>query len=346
MNASDRKYPLIKPEGHVPPIPRYTARMPEDVSLIKIMYLGVQSRNGDMAGCLDKLGEIGALLDGENGPEYFDFAKFIDMQGCPTMFAVAYWRSPEAYDAWQQTDTVSAWWQDSSKETGDFGYFKETMSVASDYAETNIFLEYVRGLSACPMSNIKQIDETGYWGAARDRFPASAYDLFATETDGQLSMNVDRHADKTRTAIVPPKNFVVIRSGVTWQDCGEEQLTSYQKSIKPKLDIGMTYLRENPLDTGCCSLRQVDVISKDGEVAKEEFSVGYFLCLTDLETWAHEHPAHLAIFTRAIAEREKYGDDLELRTYHEIYVLAAQGSRFEYVNCHGNTGLLPFFDGE
>lgn len=346
MNAPDRKYPMKKPEGHVPPIPRYTARMESDSSVIAIVYVGVQSKSGNQAVCLAQLREIDDLMRLDHGVDHRDFASFTDMQGYLTMFAVGYWRSPKTYENWVASEAVADWWSESSKETGDLGYFRESMIVPSDYAETNIFKEYVRGLSACPMSNIEPIDETGYWGAARDRFPASAYDLFEVPDSIQLELRSERNADQKRVRISPHQNFVVIRSGVTWVDCGQEQLASFQNNIKPKLDIGMTYLRENPLDTGCCSLRQVDVIDLDGQVAKEEFSLGYFRSLADLEAWAHEHPTHLAIFTRAIAEREKYGDKLELRTYHEIYVLTAEGSQFEYVNCHGNTGLLPFFDGE
>lgn len=346
MSATDRKYPMKKPDGHVPPIPRFTARMTNDAPVITIVYMGAQSKSGDEVECLARLAEIDFLMAAESGADHRDYAKFTDTQGYLTMFAVGYWRSPDVYDDWVATEQVSDWWFDPGKDSGDIGYFRESMIVPSDYAETNIFKEYVRGLSACPMSKIEPIDETGYWGAARDRFPASAYDQFEVPDTVKLDLMSGRNANQVRVKISPHQNFVVIRSGVTWQDCGDEQLQSFENNIKPKLDIGMTYLREHPLDTGCCSLRQVDVIDVNGSVAMEEFSLGYFRSLADLEAWAHEHPTHLAIFTRAIAEREKYGEKLELRTYHEIYVLTAEGSQFEYVNCHGNTGLLPFYDGE
>ncbi len=344
--TAPRKYPMRKPDGHVPPIPRFTARLPKADSTVNVVFLGIQSRSGDEQACLDALRDIDSLLKSDTGPEHHDFAKFTDHHGCPTAFVTAYWRDTSSYDNWCQSEPVRRWWLDPRKENGPLGFFRESMSIYSDYAETNIFREYVRGLSACPMTKIEPVDETGYWGAARDRFPASAYDLFESALPAKLDLQADRHGSVRRVNIRPPKNFVMIRSGVTWADCGEEQLQSFQTNIRPKLDNGMKYLRENPIDTGCCALRQSEVISVAGDVAQEEFSVGYFRSLQDLEAWAHEHPTHLAIFTRAIAEREKYGDKLELRTYHEIYVLAAEGSLFEYVNCHENTGLLPFFDSE
>jgi aldoxime dehydratase len=115
---------------------------------------------------------------------------------------------------------------------------------------------------------------------------------------------------------------------------------SYNANIKPKLDIGMDHLRDNPVDTGCLVLRQVEVIDASGQVAPEGYSVGIFQSLTHLENWAHDHPTHLAIYVRALAERNKYQDALELRTYHEVFVINKE-TDFQYRNCHEKTGLMP-----
>ena len=48
----------------------------------------------------------------------------------------------------------------------------------------------------------------------------------------------------------------------------------------------------------------------------------------------------LASLITTLAERTKYQDKLELRTYHEVFVLD-QETDFRYLNCHGKTGLLP-----
>lgn len=345
-NGQQRKYPMTKPTGHVPPITRYTARFPKDVSIFQVVCFGVQSKDGDRDSCLVKIHQIKTLLEGKSGPDHFDFSVFTDPQGYLTHIAVAYWRAPAEFKTWCASDSIRQWWDDADKDTGDLGYFREAFEVPTDYVETNLFKECLRGLSASPMCRIETIDETGYWGAARDRMPASGYDQFVVDQVGPLDPKNDPYNAARRTSITLPKNFCVIRSGVSWVDCGEEQLNSYMKNIKPKLDAGMEYLRQNPVDTGCCSLRQVTVVSVDGEPEKEEYSLGYFRSLKDLETWSHEHPTHLAIYTRAIAEREKYGDQLELRTIQEIYVLPTDGNVFEYINCHPKTGVMPYFDDE
>ena len=136
----------------------------------------------------------------------------------------------------------------------------------------------------------------------------------------------------------------VIRSGVSWEKCDGEQLKDWRERIKPKLDAGMTYLRENPGATGCFSLRQVESISPDGKKLAEAYSLGAFASMEHLETWSKDHPSHLAIYTSALAARKKFQEKLQLHTYNEIFILEADNPPFEYFNCHPQTGLLPFAD--
>jgi hypothetical protein len=151
------------------------------------------------------------------------------------------------------------------------------------------------------------------------------------------------HSMGRRLSIAPPPGLAVIRSGVSWQDCGNEQRESYEKNVRPKLDARMKYLVERPLESSCASLRQVVGHDHKGEAMDEGYSLGIFLSLGHLEDWAKNHPTHLAIYHRAIMERKKYQEKLELRTYNEIYVLDDQALDFEYVNCHPATGLIRFF---
>ena len=139
--------------------------------------------------------------------------------------------------------------------------------------------------------------------------------------------------------IQPPKNMAVIRSGVSWEHGEGEQLKDYRERIRPALDAGMDYLRNNPRDTGCFALRQVNCISGPGDELAEAYSLGAFVSLAHLESWAKDHPSHLAIHTRAMAARRKYQDQRQLRTYNEIFIVEANNPPF---NCHSRTGLLPY----
>jgi hypothetical protein len=205
--------------------------------------------------------------------------------------------------------------------------------------ETITFKEFLRGFSGCPVG-FSTTEGTGYWGAARDRIPAAAYDLF--EPSVEASEPQDSASKIPYRKIRPPKNMAVIRSGVSWEHCEGEQLRDYQERIKPALDDGMEYLRNNPRETGCFALRQVGCVNPDGADIAEGYSLGAFVSFGHLESWAKDHPSHLAIYTRAMAARRKYQDKLQLRTYNEIFIVEENNPPFEYFNCHPRTGLLPY----
>lgn len=333
-----RVFPLAKPEGFAPAVQRYSARFGADVIEFQTAYVGVQSLDADDPAFARFLREIPELCSTAKGPDHVDYARFIDLAGFTTVVANGYWSDRSSYQAWRASEQVKTWWSDETKTTGSAGYFFEPLPAVSDALETIAFRQYIRGLAACPMSTIEPMAESGYWGAARDRIPRSGTERFEPPAAEPLQRaNEDSYG--RRLAVLPPVNYCVIRSGVSWAACGEEQLTSYRTNVEPKLNQGMAYLRDNPIEAGCWSLRQVRVVDQGGVEAPETYVAGHFVSLDDLERWAHHHPTHLAIFGQAQKERVKYQDDLELRTYHEVYVVESP-ERFEYVNCHPRTGAL------
>lgn len=340
-----RRFPMSKPEGHKPAVQRYSAEFPPDVRTVRSLYLGIQRKDALGASLQTFLAETNALFALSNGPDHVDMARLTDPEGYDTAFCVAYWTDEAAHGLWANSAQVSDWWSDPDKLSGDTGYFWESLSTTLGNAETIAFKEYIRGLSACPHAQIAAMDESGYWGGARDRIPNSGHDAFEP-TRAAIRYTPHDASLGQRVFVGAPANLCLIRSGVSWEACGEEQLTSYRTNIEPKLDTGMEFLRQNPEETGCLSLRQVRVITAKGDDAPEAYSAGYFLSLGHLERWSKSHPTHLAIYSRAQMERKKYGEKLELRTYHEVYVQNLD-ARFEYLNCHGRTGLLPiqFLDG-
>ncbi|MEP5729481.1 MAG: phenylacetaldoxime dehydratase family protein [Sulfitobacter sp.] len=338
--SGHRTIPMKKPKGHVPGAQRHSARLAPSTTQIQVLYLGMQAHDANTE-TLDTFRDLAkSLFVADEGPDHHDFAYFDDPQGIPSIFTVAYWTDPDTYQKWATTDLVAHWWADPSHLTGPLGYFWEAFCVSKDHSETIAFTHPIRGLAACPMHSIHPVEESGYWGAARDRIPASAFDQLNGENNRPIGY-IERADTRGRLVSIDlPKNTCIIRSGVSWADCGQEQFNSYTRNIKPKLDLGMDYLRDHPVESGCLYLRQVDVLDDAGNRAPEAYSTGLFQSLAHLEKWAHEHPTHLAIYTRALAERAKYQDDLELRTYHEVFVLDGP-TDFRYLNCHGQTGVLP-----
>jgi aldoxime dehydratase len=330
-----RIYPLRRPEGHTAPIPRYSAVLPQQ-DKVAVLFTGVQSTD---AAALREV-PLGDLLKagGELAPVNADQAMFTDPQNYLNRVAALYWLKAADFTAWSKRPDVAAWRERVAK-LSSVGLWWEPVAVDANYMETIAFKEYPRGFSGCPVG-FANTEGTGYWGAARDRIPASAYDLF--EGSDIVAKPEAGAAKIPYRKIQPPKNMTVIRSGVTWRDCEGEQLTEYQERIRPALDAGMEYLRSHPRETGCFALRQVGCVSPTGDELAEGYSLGAFVSLGHLEAWSKDHPSHLAIYTRAIAARRKYQDKLQMRTYNEIFIVDADNPPFEYFNCHPRTGLLPY----
>lgn len=70
---------------------------------------------------------------------------------------------------------------------------------------------------------------------------------------------------------------------------------------------------------------------------------GYYGAMRD-RTWRAGLRA--MTFSAAIRCYHHYGAANQLRTWHEVYVMLEGGHRFEYLNCHPDTGLLPQFNAE
>jgi aldoxime dehydratase len=84
--------------------------------------------------------------------------------------------------------------------------------------------------------------------------------------------------------------------------------------------------------------------NREGRLLDESSVVGTFLSLHALERWAESHTTHKAIYAEAFRQLRTYQERRELRTWHEVFVLRPEGQRFEYLNCHPQTGILSYFD--
>ena len=275
---------------------------------------------------------------GDLAPVNADEATFTDPQGYFNRVAALYWLKAADFAAWSKLPDVAEW-RASMTKLSSIGLWWEPVAVDANYMETIAFKEYLRGFSGCPVG-FANTEGTGYWGAARDRIPASAYDLFE-RTD--IAAEPEAGAAKIPyRKIQPPKNMTVIRSGVSWEDCEGEQLQEYQQRIRPALDAGMEYLRNNPRETGCFALRQVGCVNPAGEDSPKAIRSAP---LSRLDIWKPGPRITRAILrsTPARSPRaKKYQDKLQLRTYNEIFIVEANNPPFEYFNCHPRTGLLPY----
>jgi aldoxime dehydratase len=220
------------------------------------------------------------------------------------------------------------------------GVYREIITAPTDRIETIYWPDFPGGAMRDESVMIYPTPYCGYYGAMRDRLPVSAHDdLSATATaTAQL-----RESLGARWHVRVPANVAVIRSSHTWSAMDDQQLADYTAKLAPPLERGMAYLETR--QEGSLSLRNHITTTEHGEQVPEMHATGMFIDLGHMEGWAEGHKSHAAIFSAAVARYKHYGQRNQLRTWHEVYILP-EGNTFEYVNCHGDTGLLPYFEAE
>ena len=221
------------------------------------------------------------------------------------------------------------------------GLWWEPVVVDAQRMETITFKAFRRGFSGCPAMGLNSTDHTGYWGAARDRIPGAGDDLFEATVGTSERCPI---TGATYRKVQPPKNMCVIRSGVSWEKCDGEQLKDWRERIKPKLDAGMTYLRENPgrpAASRCARLNPFQPTAKNSR--KPIRSAPSSRC----SIWKPGARIIRAIW-RSIPAPWRPGRNFR-RSFSSTPTTRSSSSKpdnppFEYFNCHPQTGLLPFAD--
>ncbi|KLT41848.1 hypothetical protein CC85DRAFT_302874 [Cutaneotrichosporon oleaginosum] len=326
-----------KPESFVPAVQRWSALLPPT---LVVGTFGVQARSlvpdsPFLGWARDALAPSAA-----DAPCTSDHARHTDAAGYTHHVVVAYWRDPAAYARWAAAH--EGFWDAAAeaREEGE-GVYREVLSVPADRAETIFWPDYPGGLMCDADTPLYPTPYCGYYGAMRDRLPAAGDDALAGPA---LDTGAGATRDtRGRRRVRVPQNIAVIRSAHTWQFMDAEQRADYERRLRPPLDRGMAYL--STPESGCLSLRWLTVTDERGAPRPEAHATAYFASLGHMEAWAEGHRTHAAIFGAAVARYKHYGASNQLRTWHEVFIIP-EGQVFEYINCHPQTGLLPYFDSE
>jgi aldoxime dehydratase len=194
-------------DDYAPPYPAYVARADPGLRQVVMAYFGVQSQGaGARERALAALrGLVGQFAGGDVGPGHHDLVEFRDSAGYDNLIAVAYWDQPERYARWTDQPSIEAWWNSPARLEDGLGYFREVMMPRVEQFETlYAFCDALPGVGAIMGRGISgEIEEHGYWGSMRDRFPASQTDWMSGRggtTRCRCSMPA-RSATSTSTAI-------------------------------------------------------------------------------------------------------------------------------------------------
>jgi aldoxime dehydratase len=250
-------------------------------------------------------------------------------------------RDPARYEEWNVDSGFEAWWNDPARTRGGEGHFRESLTVPKERFETIFARDYLVGAAKLGDGVLGPLREHGYWGSMCDRFEVAHDDLLSP-----YSARLPRNASPSSAAyrrVRAPENLTVIRSGQDWTGCVGDEFAFYDESVHPLLRDAMHFLRDHPAETGCCEMRFAQQFTAEGAMLKKTFGLGHFLSLGHLEQGAASDERHLTIFSRFGRMAREFRFGLRLKLWHEVSVLPASGQIFEYINCQGKTGLLPFF---
>lgn len=339
-----RTIPLRRPKGFEPVVQRWSAAFANRQTELCVVFQGAQGPDENTirdSGFPDWIARQAASV---HSPAVSDHARFRDANGLLTHIVTSYWLSRADRDACLAGQGIRDWWDSDARLSGPVGFFRESLTVPVERLETLYWQDYPGGVSAAPDIAIAPTPWCGYYGAMRDRIPLAAVDPLPPALPDLIPPAAPPDMRRARWRVDPPGNVAIIRSAASWERCDEGQTEDYMRDLRLPLDNGMDFLRLNPVESGCASLRFQESCLPDGTPRMETHALGYFLSLGHLEAWAEHHPSHGAIFSAAIRRYQKYGSTNQLRTWHEVYVPGPGGLTAEYVNCAAATGLAAAFE--
>lgn len=206
QQLENRKYPRKQPPAWKPPVPRWQLSFPTTTTEIHILYVGVQSHtdsspteNPTFAAAVASINDwlstyppdvLDAFITettlAHDLPQsrvwvaYFtDRAKFTAARNALDL--PGRWRSLSSSASASSTSSSpsSTSSSSSSSAAGGIGLWTESFSTPIARLETNYAgLHEKPGLARLPIVTAERHELSAYWGAARDRIPASAEDLF------------------------------------------------------------------------------------------------------------------------------------------------------------------------
>lgn len=327
-----------------PPYPAFSAAFDPGVRQVVMAYYGCVTAPGAEAETTAFLDWIRAACAGPEGPAVANRARHTDAAGRSNEIFILYWTDPGRFAAWEASRPVAGWWLSPERLDEKSGYWREIWQPPLSHLETLISSESPIGLAEARQSITGPVRAHAYWGSARDRIPQSATDPLHSPHPATPRVAAPAASSGRRLRVAPPHHLCLIRSGQNWTDCGPDELTLYQRDVQPALLAGMTFLRDNPDETGCLSCRFMDQLSLDGETEQKTFATACFLSLGHLEAWAKSHPTHLSIFGAFHRLVKQRNFQIDLKLWHEVSVMPAGAAGCEYINCPPDLGLLPYFE--
>jgi len=347
IGPEKRITPLRKAFGFKPAVQRWSYLLPPGVMQFRVAFFAAQAPTLSALDQHPLHAWVAEHVVGHaHGPTCMQHARSRSVAGFFTHVVCAYWLSEEKFAAWSADPHAEAWWQAPERLVGELGTWREILRVPRDRQESLYWLDFPIGMSASPEITLYPTPYCGYYGSMRDRLQLAAYDTLEPTGDRELRRREPRAGYGQHWSVKVPHNLAVIRGGSSWGFMDGDQHADYESQLRVPVTNGMDYLQRNPLPSGCASMLWQRSTDANGNEHPDEHAHAYFISLSHLENWSERHGSHAAIFAAAIRRYKHYGSANQLRTWHEVYILPEGDQRFEYLNCHPETGLLPWCDAQ
>lgn len=346
MASPARIYPLRKPKNHRLPTPRWKLDLTNGISSVFTVYIGIQRHSDDQETKRAQSQATSAVqkwISAIDGPSTFE--KFTSIDGCDLQGSsiwVCYWTEPKKYRQSLDAFSLPSIYSALGPGRASIGIWRETFSTEATRLETTYSdLDYLPGVAKIPGTTTVEHENSVYWGAARDRIPDSAHDLFPQSKDISPPETIPRGLGQYLRG-TNYNNMIHIRSGQFWENCSQEEADAYERRLEPTLYTGLRSLWENSKETGAQGMRYLrnEENSETYRLRKETCGAGFFSSLDALEAWSKCHPSHLAIYRGALQHFKAFGDRRRFRAWHEVSVLRGGDAEFEYLNCVPETGVI------
>ncbi|GAA2887386.1 phenylacetaldoxime dehydratase family protein [Streptosporangium fragile] len=327
-----------RPADFQNPYPAYSLRLPEELPGVTVRQLAVQHRAAEEATAV--VAGITDRLHGAHAPVTYERATHVDGLGYTNEIILAYWLDAEAEKSWGAEHPLDSWaGPELTAEGGPIGLWSETLRAPVDHFETSYSYDSPSWGLASRFPAAPNIYHS-YNGAMRDRIAAAEDGGLAGEAEHLPQAGPVEPAGR-HLVVTTPGNVCFIRSPQGWRQCPDDERAWFEQRVLPVYREGVEYLAGNPHETGCLSARLVDLtVSNDDRM--QTATLAWFLSLSHLERWAHSHPTHIAIYRSFGEFAARFAPDIHMTLGHEVYVVP-EGALMEYLNCHGQTGLLPHF---
>ncbi|MFT4581929.1 MAG: aldoxime dehydratase [Gammaproteobacteria bacterium] len=333
--STEKLAPKDLPEDY----PGRIVRFPDGSEKLVIALFGAQGQ--DKSERLEFIENCTRLAALNHGPARIERGECVDSSGVPTSLLIAYWSDIEGSKAWQESDEFTRFWG-KLPILGDTGFFVERITIPQERFNYAAGTEDKHGSAA--VFPLEPCSTFGYWGAYRDRLPASATDQFESRI-ATVSITDNKQTRGQRLSVKIPDNLCYIREGQGWGNCDVEERKIWDEHMNPVIDTWVERLRSNPVATGCLSVRDcAEFDATSGEAIDRRTQIAFLQSLGYIEQAARTDPAHLAVHGAFVKMYREPRFTPQMHVWVEVGVMKEDDIETEYLNCHPNTGLLPYFE--